>query len=167
MDPKPIIEAILFSSTRPIGRSEILQRLRTFEKEKVEAALEEIVGEYKRPERGVEVVEVLGGYVMRTKPEYGLYIRSFKKGKGSSLSRSMVEVLAIVAYRQPVTKGEIDELRGVDSKRPIRELLRRNLIEMAGRRDGQMVFTTTERFLFTYGLKDIKDLPTIKELDSL
>lgn len=167
MDPKPLIEAILFSATRPLSRSHILRRLRFMEREKVEAALDRLIDEYRMPDKGMEVVEISGGYVMRTKPQYAGPIKALKKKKGNPFSRPMIEVLAIVAYKQPITKREIDELRGVDSKRPIRELLERNLIRIEGRKDGEMLFGTTDRFLFMYGLKDLMDLPAISELDNL
>ena len=118
----------------------------------------------------VEIVEVSGGYQMRTKVAYREQVRKFVREKESGLTRPMLETLALVAYRQPVAKRDIDNLRGVDSARTIKQLLDRKLIEIAGRNEDlgkPIVFRTTPKFLELFGLKNIKDLPTIREIESL
>ena len=118
----------------------------------------------------MEIVEVSAGYQLRTKPDYKEWVRRFVREKDVGLTRAVLETLAVIAYRQPVAKREIDRLRGVDSIRSVRVLLDRKLVEIAGRNEEPgkpMVFRTTRRFLEVFGLRDIGDLPTIKELEAL
>ena len=132
--------------------------------------MQTLMEEYRSANRAVEIVEVSGGYQMRTKVAYRDHVRRFVKEKESGLTRPMLETLAIIAYRQPVAKREIDGLRGVDSARTIRQLLERKLIEIAGRNEElgkPIIFRTTIRFLELFGLKNLRDLPTIKEIESL
>ena len=107
---------------------------------------------------------------MRTKIGYREHVKRFVKEREGGLTRPMLETLAIIAYRQPVAKRDIDSLRGVDSARTIRQLLDRKLIEIAGRNEElgkPIIFKTTSRFLELFGLRDIRDLPTIREIESL
>ena len=107
---------------------------------------------------------------MRTKVAYRDHVRQFVKEREGGLTKTMLETLAIIAYRQPVAKRDIDGLRGVDSARTIRQLLDRKLIEIAGRNEElgkPIIFKTTSRFLELFGLKDIRDWPTIREIESL
>jgi len=132
--------------------------------------MQTLMEEYRSANRAVEIVEVSGGYQMRTKVAYRDHVRRFVKEKESGLTRPMLETLAIIAYRQPVAKREIDGLRGVDSARTVRQLLERKLIEIAGRNEElgkPIIFRTTIRFLELFGLKNLRDLPTIKEIESL
>jgi segregation and condensation protein B len=138
--------------------------------EEITSAMQALMEEYRSAGRAVEIVEVSGGYQMRTRVAYRDQVRRFVKEKESGLTRPMLETLAIIAYRQPVAKREIDSLRGVDSARTIRQLLERKLIEIAGRNEElgkPIIFRTTSRFLELFGLKNIRDLPTIKEIESL
>jgi len=165
-----IIESILFSSPKPISPKLFRKKLPEFPSEDIEKALQELVHEYKELRRSFEVVEVAGGYQMRTKIDYREWARRFVKERDVSLTKSVLETLSIVAYKQPVAKKEIDTIRGVDSVRAIKQLLERRLIEIAGR-DGdagkRLVFRTTDKFLETYGLKSLDDLPTLKEIELL
>ncbi len=132
--------------------------------------MQSLMEEYKSANRAVEIVEVSGGYQMRTRLAYRDHVRHFVKERETGLTRPMLETLAIIAYRQPVAKREIDSLRGVDSARSIRQLLERKLIEIAGRNEElgkPIIFRTTNRFLELFGLKNLRDLPTIKEIESL
>ena len=107
---------------------------------------------------------------MRTKPDHKDWVKRFVREKDIGLTRAVLETLAVVAYRQPIAKREIDALRGVDSVRCIRALIDRKLIEIAGRNQEPgkpMLFRTTRRFLETFGMRDIADLPTMKELEAL
>ena len=122
------------------------------------------------PERAIEIVEVAAGFQMRTKPDHKDWVKRFVREKDVGLTRAVLETLAVVAYRQPIAKREIDSLRGVDSIRCVRLLLDRKLIEIAGRTQEPgkpMIFRTTKKFLETFGLRDISDLPTVKELEAL
>ena len=132
--------------------------------------MQALIEEYRGAGRAVEIVEVSGGYQMRTKVVYRDHVKRFVKEKEAGLTRPMLETLAIIAYRQPVAKREIDGLRGVDSARTVRQLLDRKLIEIAGRNEElgkPIIFRTTTRFLELFGLKNLRDLPTIREIESL
>jgi segregation and condensation protein B len=170
MELKNIIEAVLFSSPRPVTVKQVVRRLGEFPPEEIESAFRALVAEFSDPGRSIEVAQVAGGFQMRTKVAYRDWVKRFVREKDVGLSRSMLETLSIIAYKQPVTKKEIDVVRGVDSARAIKHLLERRLIEIAGR-DGEavkrMVFGTTQRFLEVYGLKSLEDLPTYKEIESL
>lgn len=130
----------------------------------------ELLREYNYSDRALEIVHVSGGYQIRTKQGFKEWVKRFVREKDVELTRSVMETLAVIAYRQPVTKREVDTARGVDSSRSIRRLLERRLIEMAGRNDdlgNPIVFRTTDRFLEAYGLRSIEDLPTFKEVETL
>jgi segregation and condensation protein B len=138
--------------------------------EEITGAMQDLMDEYRNANRAVEIVEVAGGYQMRTKVLYRDHVRRFVKEREGGLTRPMLETLAIIAYRQPVAKRDVDSLRGVDSARTIRQLLDRKLIEIAGRNEElgkPIIFKTTARFLELFGLKNIRDLPTIREIESL
>ena len=170
MELKNILEAVLFSSSRPVNARQVSKRLEEFTVGEIENALKLLIADYKAPERSVEIAEVAGGYQMRTKVEYRDFVKRFVKEKDVGLSRSMLETLSIVAYKQPVTKKDIDVVRGVDSARALKHLLERRLIEIAGRNGDagkKIIFRTTTRFLEVYGLKALDDLPTYKEIESL
>jgi segregation and condensation protein B len=144
--------------------------LQEYGAEEITGAVQGLMEEYRNENRAVEIVEVAGGYQMRTKVTYRDHVRRFVKEREGGLTRPMLETLAIIAYRQPVAKRDMDSLRGVDSARTIRQLLDRKLIEIAGRNEElgkPIIFKTTARFLELFGLKDIRDLPTIREIESL
>lgn len=169
MDIKRIIEAILFCSPRPVTIKALKKRLDEFSVEEIAAGIEALMDEYNHSDRAIEIWEVSGGFQMRTRIEYKEWVKRFVREKDMELTQPVLETLAIVAYRQPITKKEIDGIRGVDSSRSIRQLLQRRLVQMAGREgDGrQLVFKTTDRFLEVYGLKSIADLPTARELKTI
>lgn len=169
-DLKRIIEAILFVAPRPVNRKQLQRKLEKFPASEVEKALQELVNEYAYSERAMEIVQVSGGYQMRTRYHFREWVRKFVRAKDVVLTQAMMEVLAITAYKQPVAKTEMDHIRGVDCSRTIRQLLERRLIEPAGRGvDGgkELLFRTTGKFLEVYNLNDISDLPTFRELETL
>ena len=170
MELKRIIEAILFVSGRPVSLATFYKKLEGCSAPDIEAALSELLAEYNYSDRALEIVQVSGGYQMRTKLDYKEWVKRFVKEKDVELTRSVLETLAVIAYKQPVAKREVDALRGVDSSRAVKHLLERKLIEIAGRNedDGKpIVFRTTSRFLEVYGLRGLGDLPTAKELQAL
>ncbi len=170
MELKNIIEAVLFSSARPVTLKQIAKKLTEFPPDRIEQALGTLLGEYNDPGRSIEIAQVAGGYQMRTRAAFRDHVKRFVREKDVGLTRSMLEVLSIIAYKQPVTKKDIDVVRGVDSARAIKHLLERRLIEIAGRNGDagkRIVFRTTARFLEVYGLKSLEDLPTYKEIESL
>lgn len=165
-----IIEAILFSSSKPVTLKKLQKGLEEFTPLDIESALRSLTEAYSVPERSIEIIEVSAGYQMRTKVDYKDWVKLFVKEKDVGLTRAMMETLAIIAYRQPAAKRDVDGLRGVDSIRCIRQLLDRKLVEIAGRNQEPgkpMIFRTTRRFLEMFGLRDITDLPTIRELEAL
>lgn len=170
MELKKIIEAVLFSSSKPVAPKLLKKRLEEYPPEEIEQALRELTGEYNNLDRAVEIAEVAGGFQMKTKPIYKEWVKRFVKEKDVGLTKSMLETLSIIAYKQPITKKDIDNVRGVDSTRAIKLLLERKLIGIAGKNEDagkKMVFRTTEKFLEVYGLRSIDDLPTYKDIESL
>jgi segregation and condensation protein B len=167
---KRIIEAILFSSSRPLKLKSLVKKLAIYSSEEILQALDELTDEYRQSDRAIEIITVSGGYQMRTKILFREWVAKFVKEKDIGLTRPMLEALSLIAYKQPITRREIDTIRGVDSTRMIKQLLERRLIEIAGRTDDigkPIVFRTTETFLEVYGLKEIGDLPTLKEIEAL
>lgn len=170
MELKRIIEAVLFSSARPIAAKQMIKRMDDLPPEEIMKALAELVAEYNSEDRAFSIVEVSGGFQMRTKKEYRDWVKRFVREKDVGLTRSIMETLSIIAYKQPISKREIDRLRGVDSARAVKQLLEKRLIELGGRLEDAgkpMVFRTTKLFLETFSLKNTADLPTLKEIASL
>lgn len=170
MELKRIIEAILFVSPKPVTIKGMFKKIEGCSANDVENALNELIKEYNYSDRAMEIVQISSGYQMRTRVEFKDWIKRFVREKDVELTKSVLETLATIAYKQPVTKKEVDAIRGVDSSRAIKHLLNKRLIEIAGRDDEigkAIMFRTTERFLEVYGLKSIEDLPTLRELESI
>ncbi|HOS60392.1 MAG TPA: SMC-Scp complex subunit ScpB [Syntrophorhabdaceae bacterium] len=170
MELKRIIEAILFVSPRPVSFKGLFKKIEGCSIKDVEKALNELIREYNYSDRAIEVVQVSGGFQMRTRVEFKDWIRRFVREKDVELTKSVLETLATIAYKQPVTKKEVDAIRGVDSSRAIKNLLNKRLVEIAGRDDeiGKAItFRTTGKFLEVYGLNSIEDLPTLRELETI
>lgn len=166
---KAIIEALLFVSGKPIDIDKFKEVIGE-EKSKIRDALHEMMEEYQSGTRGIEIVEVAGGYQMRSKSDFSEYIKNFLQMKPTKLSRPAMETLAIIAYRQPITRSEIEYIRGVDSGGILRALLERKLIRIVGKKDvpgRPLLYGTTREFLELFGLSNIKDLPTLKDLDEI
>src|SRR5258708_21562959 len=122
--------------------------------------------EYAATNRGIGIEEVAGGYEMRTPKEYAAYVRKLLATKPPRLSRPLMETVAIIAYRQPITRPEIEQLRGVDTGGVLETLLERRMIKIAGRKEAPgrpMVYATTDEFLEIFGLKDLEILPDLSE----
>jgi segregation and condensation protein B len=170
MELKRVIEAVLFSSSRPITSRELTKKLVDFSPEEIMHALVDLIHEYNTSDRAVSIVEVSGGYQMRTRTDCREWVKRFVKEREAGLTKSMLETLSIIAYKQPVSKKEIDHVRGVDSARAIKHLLDKRLIELGGRNEDigkAMVFKTTKMFLEVYSLMNLTDLPTFREIESL
>ncbi len=140
--------------------------------EVIKPILDELVAEYAKPEHGVTVREVAGGFKMATKPEHHEAIRTFVKNLKPPLKLSLaaLETLAVVAYKQPITAPEIMEIRGVAGAGVLKTLLDRKLIATAGRKNivgKPILYKTTKEFLVQFGLKDLSELPTLKEFEEL
>ena len=166
-----IIECLIFVSKHPLTIQEIYTFLKDVEKEEINDALGELEERWEEMGRSFILSNVAGGYQFRTRPEYSQYVVEFNKEiKKFRLSKAALEVLAIVAYKQPVTKIEIEKIRGVDCSSSVSVLLDRRFIEIAGRKEvpgKPFLYRTTNLFLETFGLKNIKDLPTVKEIEKI
>src|SRR5271167_1795610 len=141
-------------------------------KSRVRATLEELIADYSAPNHGVEIREVAGGYRMSTKPEQHDVVRSFAKSLKPPIRLSLpaLETLAVIAYKQPVTVPEINDIRGVDAGGVIGTLLDRKLITTAGRKQvigRPILYKTTKEFLLRFGLKDVNELPSMEEFEKL
>jgi segregation and condensation protein B len=168
---KGVIEALLFANQHPLTVDNIMRIVGDqVEKKVVKKLLAELLAEYRGMERSFHLVEVGEGYQFRTKTEFAPWIRSLHKIKPARLRQSALETLAIVAYRQPVVRAEVEQIRGVDSGWVLSSLLEKGLIKILGRKEvpgRPLVYGTDRRFLEVFGLRDLSGLPTIQELDAL
>lgn len=167
---KPLIEALIFASDEPLTLERLLGVLEGETREDVRGALKELVLEYGAVKRGIYMDEVAGGFQLRTLPEYAPWIKRLFKIGMQRMSKASLETLAIIAYKQPVTRAELESIRGVDSAGVLATLLERRLIRIAGRKDEPgrpIVYGTTREFLETFSLKDLTQLPTLKEMEVL
>lgn len=178
MSLKAQIEAIIYAAEEPVSLDHIASVLRTslanpqLENREVEAALDELRGDYESGERGMEIRRVANGYRMATKPEHHDVVRGFAKSLKPPvrLSLQALETLAVIAYKQPVTAPEISEIRGVDCSGVLATLLERKLITTAGRKavvGRPILYRTTKDFLLRFGLNDVSELPSIEEFEKL
>lgn len=169
-DLKRIIEALLFVSEAPLSLPQLCQVLEDSQRDAVQQALDELVEEYRQSERAFEVVPVAGGWIFRTQKDMAFWLRKLKKQQVTRLSKAAMETLAVVAYKQPVLKAEIERIRGVEVGGILRTLMEKNLVRVAGRQDlpgRPLIYSTTRRFLEVFDLQDLKDLPTVEELENL
>jgi segregation and condensation protein B len=168
---KAILEALVYITDEPLTAAQIATAVAR-PVPTVTRLLEEIAAEFNKPEHGLTIREVAGGYKMATKPEYHEPIRAFVKNLKPPLKLSLaaLETLAVVAYKQPITAPEIMEIRGVQGAGVLKTLLDRKLIAAAGRKHvlgKPILYKTTKEFLIQFGLKDLSELPTLKEFEEL
>jgi len=168
---KGIIESLLFVSERPLLLEQIEDVLEGIDIQTIKSLIQEIKTEYENRHSGIAVVEIAGGFQMCTREDYTLYLKKFYKIKHKEkLSTPSLETLAIIAYRQPLSRIEIEAIRGVNVDGVIRNLLDKGLIRIAGRRNAvgrPFVYGTTRQFLEYFGLKSLDDLPKIEEFSKL
>lgn len=167
-----VVEAILFVTKDPVSRAKLLEVFDEKEREAASAALDTVIDRYREDAgRGIMVDEVAGGLRLVSRPDLHGYLRRFFEVTGSNkLSMPALESLAIVAYRQPVTAPEIQELRGVNSSGVLKKLLERHLIRIAGRKEvvgKPFLYGTTREFLQHFGLKNLKELPPLEQFEEL
>jgi segregation and condensation protein B len=183
MSLKAQLEAIIYAAETPITLEQMIALVKeavvaegaadTDEiKSRVRSGVEELVGEYGGPDHGIEIRQVAGGYRMSTKPEQHEVVRAFAKSLKPPIRLSLpaLETLAVIAYKQPVTVPEINEIRGVDSGGVIGTLLDRKLITTGGRKQvigRPILYRTTKEFLMRFGLKDVNELPSMEEFEKL
>ncbi len=169
-DLKHIIESLLFVSESPLSVRQINSVLDLREPAVIRECLQELAEEYEARKGGFYLSEVAGGFQIRSRPEYREWIRQLLQAGPSRLSRAALETLAIVAYKQPVIRSDIEHIRGVDCGGVLRMLLERKIIRVLGRKEipgRPLIYGTTRRFLELFDLKDLKDLPTPQEIKSL
>ena len=164
---KMIIEALLFSSDKPLTVKDIHDCLPDADKSEIKNSIKVLIHDYDALERSFILKEVAGGYQFRSRPEYGSYILRMLQKTPNRLSRATIETLAIIAYKQPILKSEIERLRGVDVSGILKTLMEKGLIKIMGRKElpgRPLVYGTTKRFLEIFDLKDLSSLPKLKEI---
>ena len=165
-DLKKIIETLLFITDRPIKPTRIADVVEAADARRVREIIQELQAEYVRDGRAVQIVEIGGGFQMATKPEYGRWVRRLYNEKMTTkLSNAALETLAIIAYKQPITRAEMESIRGVDVAGPLERLLERSLVRVVGKKDTigrPMVYGTTDEFLRLFGLNKISELPDLQ-----
>jgi segregation and condensation protein B len=163
---RAVIEALIFASSEPIRLREISEIIGINE-HTVRQLLSDIMDDYVRNKKGIQIIEVAQGYQFVTHPECAEYVEKLHQTpRNVGLSPAAVETLAIIVYRQPITRAEIEELRGVRVDSAIATLLERGLIRESGRKDAPgkpILYVTTQKFLQYFGLKDLRELPSLED----
>ena len=164
---KSIVENVLLAADQPVNVAELEKIfLNTAEKNDLQVILEELKEEYQS--RNLQILEVADGYQLCTRHEFNEWIRKFLKlDRSSRLSQPSLDTLSIIAYKQPLTRQEVDDIRGVDSSGVVKTLLEKKVIGPAGRKKvpgRPIMYRTTQKFLEYFGLKDLSDLPTLEDL---
>jgi segregation and condensation protein B len=168
---KAVLEAIVYVTEEPLTKAQIASALGQ-PPELIEKLLAELTAEYEKPEHGLTVRQVAGGYKMATKAEHHEAVRAFVKSLKPPLKLSLaaLETLAVIAYKQPITTPEVTEIRGVQGAGVLKTLLERKLIAVAGRKNvigKPVLYKTTKEFLIQFGLKDVSELPSLKEFEEI
>ena len=165
---KKIIEALLFVSQGPLTVEEIQKVLEQNSPDEILAAIKEINLDYGARQSPIELIEIAGGWQLATKKEYAQFIKKmYKRETTIKLSNSALETLAIIAYKQPVTRSEIEQIRGVESSGVVRTLIEKNLVRICGKKEtvgNPVLYGTTQQFLIYFGLKSADDLPSLEEI---
>lgn len=169
---KALIEAIIYVAPEPVTLQALVKSLEGEERDRIKAKLEELAEEYAQDAHGIEIRAVAGGYKFSSKAEHHEVLRKFVKSLKPAirLSKPALETLAVIAYRQPVTLPEIDEIRGVDCGGVIHTLLEKKLVVTSGRKNvvgRPILYRTSRDFLVHFGLKDVGDLPSLREFEEM
>ncbi|MBZ5535787.1 MAG: SMC-Scp complex subunit ScpB [Acidobacteriia bacterium] len=169
---KSVVEAIVYIAAEPVPLKTLRDLFPNEPTEKIAAVVGELTAEYQAPHHGIEIREVAHGLKMSTKPEHYDILKQFARAQRppTRLSLSALETLACIAYKQPVTLPEIQQIRGVNASSVIHTLLERKLITAAGRKavvGRPILYRTTKEFLVHFGLKDLSELPTLKEFEEI
>ncbi|QQR80445.1 MAG: SMC-Scp complex subunit ScpB [Deltaproteobacteria bacterium] len=176
MELKRILESLIFISGKPLSLNEMLEVFMAHpdaakpDKEALEKALEDLAHEWNEKDSALTLMRVSQGYEFRTKSDFASWIHLLNKDKPQRLSTSALEVLAIIAYRQPMTRAEIDDVRGVDSGGVLKNLLERRMIRLVGRKEEPgrpMLYGTSKDFLDIFGLKDLNELPPLRDFEEM
>jgi segregation and condensation protein B len=166
MQAKATIEALIFAASEPIG-VKMIAGITGIDEHTVKQLIMDLTHEYGQVDRGIQIVPVANGYQFCTNPECAVYLEKLQKTpRNVGLSQAAIETLAIIAYKQPVTKGEIEALRGVNIESPLNTLLEKQLVEEAGRKEvvgRPILYRTSHKFLKYFGLNNLSELPAITE----
>ena len=169
-DVKSILESLLLVADGPQSVQRFSEVLDGTNKDIIESALRELQSEFETENRGIRLVEVAGGYQLRTPKANADWVKKFLGGRPARMGKATLETLAIIAYRQPITRAEIEAIRGVDVDGVIATLLERNLIRAMARKDvpgRPFLYGTTAEFLQLFNLEDLSQLPTLKEMEEI
>jgi segregation and condensation protein B len=168
---KKIVEALIFASDSPISENRIKNVITELDSLHIHEIVDELNNDYDQHDHSFKIVRLAGGYQFVTRKEYANYIKQYYKGRSKSrLSRAALETLAIIAFKQPISRPEIDSIRGVNSDGVVKNLLERNLIQISGRSETigrALLYSTTPEFLQYFGVNDISDLPRPREIEEL
>ena len=167
---KSILESLLFVADGPQTAQRLTESIEGIDRKLIQEILAEFQTELETQNRGVRLVEVAGGYQLRTPKNNADWVKKFLGGRPARMGKATLETLAIVAYRQPITKAEIEAIRGVDVDGVITTLLERSLIRAVGRKDvpgRPFLYATTAEFLQLFNLKDLSGLPPLKEMEDI
>lgn len=169
-DLKNIIESLLFVSDEPLTVDKLKSIIENVDARQIKQTLEQLCVDYDARGGGFHLREVAGGWQLRSRPEYHSWIKQMLQPSPQRLSRAALETLAIIAYKQPIIRADIEHIRGVDSGGVLRQLMERKLIRVLGRKEipgRPLIYATTKLFLELFDLKDLNDLPTPKEIQEL
>jgi len=169
-DLKNIIESLLFVSDAPLSQDRLREVLEKDDSKAIRTALCQLAAEYDARGGGLFLSEVAGGYQIRTRPEYHEWVKRLLRPNPHRLSGAALETLAVIAYKQPIIRSDIEHLRGVDCGGVLRVLMEKKLVRVLGRKEipgRPLIYATTKHFLEVFDLKDLKDLPSPKEIEQL
>ncbi len=168
---KNIIEALLFASDKPITIQKLKEILEVDSVKDIRKGIDDLQNHYSQTESAMTIIEVAGGFQITSREDYASYVQKLYKGRQASrLTQRALETLAIVAYKQPITKHEMENIRGVNVDGVVKTLLERNLVSIEGREKAPgnpLLYGTTKYFLEYFGLKSLESLPKLKEIDEL
>lgn len=168
-DLKNIIESLLFVAETPLSIERLKGVLDIQDTRTIRETLDRLSADYEARQGAFHLRQVAGGYQLCTRPEYGHWIKRLIQPNPPRLSKAALETLAIIAYKQPIIRNDVEHIRGVDCGGILRQLLERKLVRILGRKEipgRPLIYATTKEFLEIFGLKDLKDLPTLKEIDA-
>jgi segregation and condensation protein B len=169
-EQRRIVEALVLASPEPVSAARLAEIVPECKPGEAKDLINELNTEYQEQDRSFEIWEVAGGFQIRTRAEFSGYLQQLQKRRPLRLSRAALDSLSIIAYKQPVTRAEIEEIRGVDAGAVLKGLLDRRLIRIAGHREvpgRPMLYASTRRFLEVFGLESLKGLPNLRELKEL
>ena len=169
-EQRRVVEALILASPDPITLARLAQIVPHLKEGKAQDLINELNTVYADQDRAFEIWEVAGGYQIRTRAEFSGYLQQLRKERPLRLTKATLETLSIIAYKQPATRAEVEEVRGVDSGAVIKTLLERRLVRISGHKEvpgRPMLYSTSKRFLEVFGLESIKKLPSLRELEDL